>query len=163
MQQKNAQEAVENSIIKTADSMSFNGSPYPYHIVNPSNDNDGIFNAKDRSHGNAIVKRKNSEPLFRRSDSTMSTASVYAIPDEVQSALAQYQNKVQDLEKELKEERKRALTLSHQQETQSTILKEHEEKLNMTKEENDKKISFFRDELQSINQAYFHLWIKQCN
>ena len=173
----------DNLMQKTPDSMILNGDPYGSVNGLSDSDNDGLLRGKTppigaprkvsfnpsslakhdaQMSGNGMMRRKNSAPMFRRSDSTMSTASVYAIPDEVQNALSQYQNKVLNLEKELKEERKRALTLSHQHKTQKTILKEHEEKLNMTKEEANKRIEFFRDELETVNNAYFQLWIKQC-
>ena len=181
MTQKHTQE--NSGMSKTPDSMILNGSPYDIMESKENNDlNINVppntvrkvsFNPTNLAKHNAMMNgqqhkfdgrpRKNSAPMrFSRTDSIASTASVYAIPDEVQSALAQYQSKVMDLEKELKEERKRALTLSHQHKTQTMQMQEHEEKLTMTKQEYNKKIEFFRDELDTVNQAYYQLWIKQC-
>merc|ERR1712228_1062641 len=72
-----------------------------------------------------------------------------------------YQDKVVILEKELKAEKKRAMTLSHQHKTQQDISKETEEKL--SKQSNDfmTKIESVCNELYTVNNAYYHLWIKQ--
>lgn len=104
---------------------------------------------------------KNDPKLYQRSESIMSTQSIYAVPDDVQNALSHYQDKVADLEQELKAERKRAMTLTHQHKTQQEISKEASEKLNQHRTEFTTKMENARDELYTVNNAYYQLWIKQ--
>ena len=112
------------------------------------------------SYAMSPERRGMNEPTFVRSESLMSTKSIYAVPDDVQNALSHYQDKVVILEKELKAERKRALTLSHQHKTQQEISKEAEEKLTKQSSEFSTKIENIRDELYTVNNANYQLYIK---
>eukprot|EP01083_Nonionella_stella_P039667 107882_1 len=124
-----------------------------------------VFEAQERERSISATPAGTPSPRdgfnLARTDSIMSTASVYAIPDEVQGALVDYQSQIAGLEKELKAERKRALTLTHQHKTHQSVLKEHEEKLQTEKQGFDQQIEWFRHELYTVNNAYYELWIKQ--
>merc|ERR1711971_518524 len=105
------------------------------------------FNPKDAKDSKSVSPM----PLYQRNESIMSTKSIYAVPDDVQNALSHYQDKVINLEKELKAERKRAMTLTHQHKTQQEQSKEASELLEKQTNEFTAKLEDTCGELYTVN------------